>query len=135
MANNLTNLGQEYCLLGTNTPNGGIANLAAFIRLLAVGSVPDKNGSGFNQVAAGNGYPAGGFAISRPNWTLVLQSGDNLIRLVDILITAAGGSIPNIAGAYIVNAGGLPLGWWERSALTLASGDSLLLDDLTIKAL
>lgn len=136
MSNSMTNRGQEYALYGTATPNGGLANLITAIRLYAVGSTPNKNGTGFNQVASGNGYPVGGFAVSRANWTLVLLGLDQAIRLGDISLTAAGGPISNIAGAYAVDGAGNVLCWWERAAgLTLNSGDVVLLDDLTLKAL
>ena len=136
MANALTNKGQELALMGTATPNGGIANLATAVKLFAAGSTPNKNGTGFNEVASGNGYPVGGFLITRANWVLLLLSGDQAIRLNDILVTAVGGPIANILGAYIVDAGGNVLGWWERAtSVTLAPGDDLLLDDLTVKAL
>lgn len=132
----MTNKGQEYALHGTAAPNGGLANLITAIRLFAVGSTPNKNGSGFTQVAALNGYPAGGFAVTRANWTLVLLGLDQAIRLADISVTAVGGSISHIAGAYAVDGAGNVLAWWERSpALTLAPGDSVLLDDLILKAL
>lgn len=133
MANSLTNKGQEYALFGTVAPNGGLVNMITAIRLYAVGSVPVKNGSGFVEVANGNGYVAGGYAVARPNWALFLLGADQAVRLNDILVTAVGGSISNILGAYAVDAGGNALAWWERaSGVTLVPGDTLLLDDLTL---
>lgn len=134
MAAKLTNKGQEAMLYGTATPNGGLANLAAAIRLYDGTSTPNKNGTGFVQVTAGNGYAAGGTVITRGNWTLALDSGDNKLTLNDIVITASGGNIANVAGAYLVDAANNVLAWWERVApATLAPGEVLTLDDLAIK--
>ena len=134
MAAKLTNKGQEYLLHGTATPNGGLTNLATAVRLYDNTSVPNKNGSGFVQVASGNGYPVGGTLITRASWALALNLGDQRITLADIVLTASGGNIPNIAGAYFVDAGGLVLAWWERgSSLTLGPGETLTLDDLSVK--
>lgn len=135
MANSVTNLGQEYALYGTVAPNGSLANLITAIKLYAVGSTPNKNGSGFTEVAIGNGYSAGGFPVTRADWSLIFIGPDRAIRLGDILVTAVGGSIPNILGAYAVDAGNNPLVWWERTTgVTLAPGDDLVLDDLTIRS-
>jgi hypothetical protein len=82
------------------------------------------------QVAAGNGYPTNGWAITIASWTLV--SSPRSIRLADQLVTAVGGSVAGVAGAWIEDASGNVLVWWERSAITLSPGDTLPLDDLTV---
>lgn len=137
MTNSLTNLGEQIALMGDDavTPaDGGIARIAKSIRLFQTSSTPNKDGTGFVEVADGNGYTAGGVAITEANWTfsVVSQNGQN--QLDDQVFTAVGGNIANIAGAYIADTGGNVLGWWERSVpITLTPGDTLTLDDLTIR--
>lgn len=134
MANSLTNKGQEYMLHGTATPNGSLSNLGTKLKLYDGTSTPNKNGTGFVEVANGNGYTTGGIAISRADFTLSLVSLNNQIVIANKVVTAAGGSIPNILGAYLTDASNLVLAWWERtSAITLGSGDTLTLDTLTIR--
>jgi len=133
MASSLTNKGEELALYGTATPNGGLANLISAIKLYSSTSTPNKNGTGFTEVAAGNGYPVGGYATTRANWTWSVVSGNGKIVRADINVAASGGSIPGIGGAYAINAAGDVLGWWERtSPITLAPGESINFDDLTI---
>lgn len=133
MASSMANKGQEYMLMGTTTPNGGIANLATALRLYDSTSTPNKNGTGFNQLAGGNGYTTGGVAITRSNWTLGFNGADRTMVLNDITFTATGGSLVNIAGAYLVDGSNNVLAWWERaSPVTLTVGQPLTLDDLSI---
>jgi hypothetical protein len=132
MANSLTNKGEEFALFGDGVSDGGIARKASDVRLFQSSSTPAKDGTGFVEVAAGNGYIAGGQAIVVGNWTFSVPGNDGQIVLVDQVWTASGGSISNIAGAYITD-GTNPLAWWERSTITLADGDTLTLDDLTIR--
>ncbi len=133
MASSLTNKGQEIMLKGTATPNGSIANLATALLLYDSTSVPDKDGTGFVEVANGGGYLTGGIAITTADWTLSLVGSDNQIELDDQVWTASGGGIANIDGAYIINVGGDVLAWWERaSPVSLAAGDTLTAQSLTI---
>ncbi len=133
MASSLTNLGQEYMLMGTATPNGGIANLGVALRLYDNTSTPDKPAAGFVEVANGGGYTTGGIAVVRADWTMSLVTGNEQIVLSDKVWTASGGGIANIAGAYLTETGGAVLAWWERStAITLAAGDTLTGHLLTI---
>ncbi len=83
MASSLTNKGQEIMLKGTVTPNGSIANLATALLLYDSTSVPDKDGTGFVEVANGGGYTTGGIAITTADWTLSLVGSDNQIELGD----------------------------------------------------
>lgn len=137
MTNSLTNLGEQIALMGDDvaTPaDGAIARLATAVKLFKTGSTPNKDGSGFIEVVGGNGYVTGGTAITFSDWTFAVQSGNGQIKLDDIIYTASGGNIPDINGAYIVDTGGNALGWWERSSpIILTPGDSLTLDDLTIR--
>jgi hypothetical protein len=131
MANSLTYKGEEYALNGDGASDGGVARKATKVKLYQSGSTPAKDGTGFTEVANGNGYTTGGHAITTVDWTY--DSLNSKITLADQVWTASGGSISNIAGAYITDAADAVMAWWERaSAITLASGDSLTLDDLAI---
>lgn len=136
MANSLTNKGEEYALFGDGVSDGSIGRLATNLFLFDGTSTPAKDGTGFSEVANGNGYVAGtGKVITIANWTFSVVSMNGQIVLDDQVWTASGGNIANILGAYIVDAGGTnPLAWWERSsAVTLTPGDSLTADDLTVR--
>lgn len=131
MANSLTHKGEELALKSP-TSTGSIARIATAVRLFTGTSAPDKDGTGFTEVANGNGYTTGGKSITEANWTYTALTSK--ITLADQVWTASGGSIENVKGAYIVNAGGDVLAWWElTTAITLASGDTITLDDLTVK--
>jgi hypothetical protein len=131
MANSLTYKGEE-ATLKSPTSLGSIARIAEAIRLFKGDSTPAKDGSGFNEVPTGNGYTAGGHAITEANWTYAATNSK--VTLVDQVWTAGGGSIENVRGAYIVDGSGNVLAWWELSgAITLASGDQLELDDLAVR--
>ena len=96
MANNLTNWGEEVMLLGDGAGDGSVARLAASVRLYTSASVPNKDGTGFTEVANGNGYTTGGIAIVLANWTLSLAGSVNQIAsTLDPSWTAAGGSTRN----------------------------------------
>jgi hypothetical protein len=131
MANSITNMGDEIALYG-NAGDGSIARVATRLKLMLGTSTPNVNGTGFNQVPTGNGYPANGWAITRANWTAITLGGRRAVQLADHLLTVSGGSIANIAGAWIEDASGNVLAWWERPAVTLAPGDTLPIDDLIL---
>ena len=134
MANSLTNKGEEYALFGDGAADGSIARLTTAIRLFDNTSVPLKDGTGFAEVANGNGYSTGGIAITVAAWTFSVVSQNGQIVLNDQVWTASGGNILNILGAYLTDTGGNPLAWWERTtAVTLTPGDTLTADDLTIR--
>ena len=130
MANSLTYKGEEHMLLGDGS-DGSIARLATAIKLMKGTSVPARGGTGFVEVDNGNGYTTGGQAVVIGDWTY----DQNLSQIVlkDFTWTASGGSIENIAGAYITDSGGNVLAWWERSLLTLGAGDTVRLDNLVVK--
>lgn len=133
MASSLTNAGQTAALFGTSTPNGALANLATKLKLYDSTSTPNKNGTGFNEVANGNGYTTGGIAISRSDFSNALDSGDQKITLADKVWTATG-PINNIAGAYLTDASNNVLAWFERgSAANLVATDTLTVTGCGIK--
>ena len=137
MVNVLTNLGEQIMLMG-NAPvtptDGGLARLAVAVRLFKSTSVPNKDGTGFVEVDNGNGYVSGGQAVVLGNWTFSVVVTNGQIQLVDKSWTAVGGNISNVAGAYLVDAGGNALAWWERTTpVTLLPGDTITLDDLIVR--
>jgi len=137
MANSLTNLGERSAIMGnaaTGPTDGAIARIAAKVKLYDSTSTPDKDGTGFVEVANGNGYTTGGQAITHADWTYSVVATNGQIVLADKQWTASGGNIANILGAFITDSADAVLGWWERtSPVTLGPGDSITLDDLTIR--
>lgn len=135
MASSLTYQGEEYALIGDGSSDGSIARLATAVRLYDSTSSPAKDGTEgveFIEVANGNGYTTGGKSITVTDWTYT--DTPSKIVLSDQTWTASGGSIANIAGAYVVDGSNNVLLWFERSsAVTLADGESITLDDLTIR--
>ena len=141
MANSLTNYGQQVALfsdksrtVGSVTNAGGVANLGTALKLYTSASTPVVAGTGFTEVANGNGYVTGGKALTTSSFTLSIVTDAAQVQISDQTWTASGGSIANIGGVYLTDASGNVLAWWERStALTLADGDSMVADDLTVR--
>lgn len=83
------------------------------------------------EISAGNGYSAGGADAQND---ISRASGVTSLTGVDITITASGGSIGPFRYAVLYNdtpaSPADPLiGWWDYgSALTLADGESILVD-------
>jgi hypothetical protein len=140
MANSLTYYGQAvmlrkdataYRTSGSETNVGGFAKLALRLRLYTSASTPAKTAGSFVE-ASGGSYAAK--TIAESDWVLSTVSSNVQLQLNDQTWTASGGSIANIAGAYVTDTDGNVMGWWERaSALTLADGDSITADDLVIR--
>ena len=141
MANSLTNYGQQVALfsdksrsVGAVTNAGGVANLGTNLKLYTSASTPNVDGTGFTEVANGNGYVTGGKALTTSSFTLSIVTSAAQVQIADQTWTASGGSIATIGGVYLTDSSGNTLAWWERStALTLASGDSMVADDLTVR--
>ena len=140
----LTFFGMQAALLGTNVVAGSaIANIAQSLRLYTSASSPSKlAGTGsyagsvyFTEVANGNGYATGGVIINSNSWTFSNDGTNGLLTLANQTWTASGGSIVNIAGAYIADGSGNVLGWFERTAgtVTIASGDQLVASSLIVQ--
>lgn len=135
MATNVTHLGQQHAL---GELVGGIIIVATKIKLYTGASTPNKDGTGFVEAANGNGYLTGGVAIVTANWLADLFSGNRRVRLKpsgnDVAWVASGGSIVNIAGAMLTNAGNAVLAWWPRvgGAVNIAPGEDVTLVDLTL---
>lgn len=140
MANSLTYYGQAvmlrkdataYRTSGSETNVGGFAKLGLRLRLYTSASTPAKTAGTFVE-ATGGGYAAK--TIAESDWTLSTVSGNVQAQLTDQTWTATGGSVANIAGAYVTDTDGNVMGWWERSsAVTLADGDSITADDLIVR--
>lgn len=83
------------------------------------------------EIAAGNGYTAGGLATS-----ITVSESGGTAKLVgaDVVFTATGGGIGPFRYAVLYNdTPGSPadplIGWWDYgSSITLASGESLTVD-------
>jgi hypothetical protein len=54
-----------------------------------------------NEVAAGNGYAAGGYALTGENWTTGRSAKEYKFLSSNLTFTATGGTIPNIRFAAI----------------------------------
>jgi hypothetical protein len=84
------------------------------------------------EIAAGNGYAAGGTVAASPTWTLT--GGTAKLVCNDVTFTATGGSMANFRYAVIYNdtptSPADPLvGYWDYgSTVVLAVGESLLVD-------
>lgn len=84
------------------------------------------------EISAGNGYSAGGATV--PTTAYAQTGGTGALTGADVTFTAAGGSIGPFQYAVLYNdtpsSPADPLiGWWDYgSALTLLSGESLLVD-------
>lgn len=151
MANSLTYYGQAVCLFkdirtitnfttGSTTNTGGFAKIAARLRLYLATSSPNKDGGTFNEVAYANlqidgSSPAvySAITIAEADWTTSTTNGNFEIKLNDMGWLATG-AVANIGGAYITDANGNVMAWFERSSpVTLASGDKIIADDLIIR--
>lgn len=143
----LTNYGQQLGLIDdrravlgglSSSPaavnQGGIAHIVTKLDLYDNTSTPGKNATTatFN-TPGGGGYT--GKTIAKVNWTPALGGGgDTEMVLANQTFTASGGAINNVAGAFIADPANNKVAWWERSsAVTLASGDSITADTLTIR--
>jgi hypothetical protein len=82
------------------------------------------------EIAAGNGYTAGGTAVASNAYSQT--SGVGKLTGNDVTFTAAGGAIANFRYAVLYNstpAAGNLIGWWDYgSTVTLNAGESLLVD-------
>ncbi len=126
----LTFLGQQIALFGTGVgTNGGLLNYGVKLRLYSGASVPSKSGSGFVNIADGNGYTP--WTITSGDWTTGVVDSDYRIILADRTLTASG-LIANIAGVYLVDASEAALAWWEQVPVTLQPGAILDLTALSI---
>ena len=114
----------------------GVHNLQSHtLRVMLTNTAPVATNSvraTLTEIAAGNGYTAGGTAASITSSGQT--SGTYKLVLGDVVITASGGSIGPFRYAVLYNdtptSPADPLiGWWDYgSALTLANGESITWD-------
>lgn len=138
MASSMTLMGEQYSL--GDLAGGGLTIAATQLVLYDSSSVPNVDGTGFTMVTPGNGYSI--IDITYEDWEASLDTGTGHRKVVlkpggnEPVITADGGPIPTIAGAAILDADDNVLAWWARAggAVTLANGESLTLQDLTVGA-
>jgi hypothetical protein len=114
----------------------GVHNLGAdTLKIMLTNTAPVATNSvkaNLTEIAAGNGYTAGGTAASITSSGQT--SGTYKLALGDVVITASGGSIGPFRYAVLYNdtptSPADPLiGWWDYgSALTLANGESITWD-------
>lgn len=144
MANSLTYYGQIVLIksdirsitgfvAGTAGNVGGFSKVAARLKLYTSASTPSKSvGLAAFTEASGGGYAAK--TIAEGDWTASLSSGNYQIQLADQTWTATGGSIANVAGAYITDASGNVMAWFERgSTVTINDGEDITADDLIVR--
>ena len=83
------------------------------------------------EIAAGNGYTAGGTVVSVTSAT---QTGGvfSVVPTADVVFTASGGSLPTFRYVVFYNstpAGGLIVSYFDRGvALTMLDGDTFTVD-------
>ncbi len=126
----LTHLGQQIGLRGTGVgTNGGILNSAAKLRLYSGASTPSKLGTGFVNIASGNGYAP--WILTGGDWVFGVSEDDYRITLTNRSVVATG-VITNIAGAYLATSGDAVLAWFSHPPITLQPGAILDLTSLAI---
>lgn len=149
MASGVTNKG-KYNMLGGYWR--GVAEPTNFyIRLITAAVVPtvDTNtASELTQIAAGNGYTAGGISLTpgATDFDVFTEDDTNdraLIQVKDMVWTASGGSIPasGDGASYAVatddnatDGSREILAFWDlTSARTVSDGQTLTLQDLEIR--
>lgn len=144
-----TNNGIEYAL-GVAFDSQSVATGLRLVLITAAAAptVDTSTFSGLTEIAAGNGYTTGGITVTMgTDTTLTQDDANNLAKIViaDKTITASGGAVPaSGSGArYVVltdaNAtlnSRQVYAWWDLGGdVTIGSGNSLLLDDLTLRGL
>ena len=144
-----TNNGIEYAL-GVAFDSQSVATGLRLVLITAAAAptVDTSTFSGLTEIAAGNGYTSGGITVTQgTDTTLTQDDANNLAKIViaDKTITASGGAVPSSgSGArYVVltdaNAtlnSRQVYAWWDLGGdVTIGSGNSLLLDDLTLRGL
>lgn len=129
MAASWTYFGFQMALIG-NGSNGGLGRVATKARLYLSTSTPniDQTVGVWNEVVGG-GYTAR--SITATDWTYT--PNPSRIVLTDIIWSLTG-SLSGVAGAYITDALGNVLAWWEKTPIVNPNaGDLVLLDNLTLR--
>jgi hypothetical protein len=145
----MTNRG-KYQILGWSF-RGETIPTNYYARLITSATAPtvdDDNVSGYTEIAAGNGYTAGGMSLSKNStdwdvWTLDDTNDLGYIQLKDLVWTASGGSLPGSGNGarYCVltddnatDASREPYASWDlTSDRTVSSGQTLTLQDCELR--
>ncbi len=114
----------------------GVHNLNAdTLKVLLTNVVPvaaNAVKSDLTEIAAGNGYAAGGVIVSLPGFAQVSGTGKASAVPSDPVITASGGSMAPFRYAALYNdtaASDNLIAWWDYGqSVTLAAGESIMLD-------
>ena len=162
MASSITNKGKAWILetVFRKQRNGsGTLSDRMYIALVIDDNVPNADDTTWadlsgTDIAAGNGYTAGGQALDlgTTDFDTVISDADadtndyGYIRLKDISWTASGGSIPasgegaayavlmDNAGSALDNNANKLIAWWDLGgARSVSSGQTLSLQDLEIR--
>lgn len=123
--NSLTNAGEQESLTGD-----GFVAAVATLHLYTSVSIPTKAGTGFTEPPIAHGYSA--IALDAGDWAYSVVRGKGRVTLTPLTFAATGGTIPNVAGAYLAKGDGTILGWWEFPAANINDGESLDLSGLYV---
>ena len=112
----------------------GVHNLASdTLKVMLTNVAPvatNSQKSDLTEIAAGNGYSAGGSAVTVTGHAQ--SSGTFTLIGSDVVFTASGGAIAQFQYAVIYNdteANDKLIGWWDNgSAIDLADGESVTID-------
>ena len=149
MPSGVTNKG-KYRMLGGYF-RGEALPTSFYVRLITVAVVPtvDTNtASELTEIAAGNGYTAGGISVARnaTDFDVFTEDDTNdraLIQIKDIVWTAAAGPLPAsgagasyavLTDANVTDGSREIIDFWDLvSARSVSSGQTLTLQDLEIR--
>jgi hypothetical protein len=132
---------------------GATAPTNLFVALCTEDDVPDQetvNLSQLTEIAAGNGYTAGGFSLDRNSTDFDVLTANITDRRMELQIkdvqwTASGGAIPSSGGGakYAVLTDDDPVDpriylWWEltgTSGISVPSGSYIKLEDFELRGI
>lgn len=125
---NLNKFNSAVQALGNGNFDFGADTLKIGLSNTAPSASADVHWTDITEIAAGNGYTAGGTAVGGVSWTNA--AGTSTLAGNAVTFTASGGNIGPFQ--YIViydSTTGYLLGWWDNgSAVTLANGNSFTIN-------
>lgn len=161
MASGITNKGKAWILETAfrKQMNGGSTSDTMYIALIKDDNVPNSDDTTWNdlngtEIAAGNGYTAGGVSVTRgtTDFDVVISDADadtnnyGYIQIKNIEWTASGGSIPGSgdgasyavlmdnAGSSADATGNKLIAWWDLGGeRSVSDGQKLSLQDMEIR--
>jgi hypothetical protein len=120
-------LGRKVHNLNSDTLKIALSNTAAAATMAVLADI--------TEIAAGNGYSAGGVAMGSTSWAQV--AGVAKLAGANVTFTASGGSFGPFRYAWLYNStasGGPLIGWWDyTTSVTITDGNffEVLPSDLT----